>query len=99
MNKIQKLIVSMRIVIHLWKLGFYFSDNTHNDKYQYGLGEVWGFYRLNWEKDGKHFYSVFDIDFAKEFSEDFPKYFHMHGGKDNVTLIRVDYIKGNINVK
>ena len=89
MNKIQKLIVSMKVVIHLWKMGFYFSDNSHKVPTKSSLGEYWGFYRLNHD-DGitKPTYAIFDIDFAEKINDEKSRYFHMHS---DTTLLRKDY--------
>lgn len=102
MNKIQKLIVSMKVVIHLWKMGFYFSENTHKSKGDDCLGSFWGFYRLNWEQEGcKPVYSVLDIDFSEEIPDDeyFCKtsYAHMHADH---SIFRFDkYSDGKIETK
>lgn len=92
MNKIQRLIVSIRVVIHLWKMGFYFSANDHHDKPEENLlGKHWGFYRLNWTDGDMEFYSILDVDFAEKIGGgDFVKYFHLH---NDDTIFRVDTFK------
>ncbi|RPI80608.1 MAG: hypothetical protein EHM34_09825 [Nitrosopumilales archaeon] len=82
MNKIQRLIVSLKVVIHLWKMGFYFSDNSHRTS-GYSLGEHWGFYRLNWTNGDIEIYSVLDIDFMENKRKDveYVSFFDMKASK------------------
>jgi hypothetical protein len=47
----------------------------------------WGFYRLNYEKNGQKEFEIIDIDFNTEKEHSFS---HIHGGKSNSSLFRVD---------
>jgi hypothetical protein len=62
--------------IILSKMGYYFSDNIHTDK-----SGIWGFIRLNYEKNNVKEYAIIDIDFQEN------KYSHIHTNK---TIFRID---------
>ncbi len=97
MNKVQKLIVSMKVVIHLWKLGFFFSENTHKDKKEHLLGEYWGFYRLNFDNGKKKEFAIVDFDFAEKIDDERINFMRIHNLK---TIFRVDnYVNGDCVIK
>jgi hypothetical protein len=74
----KKFLISLYVFIQLYKMGYFWSGGFHRD---------WGFYRLNYEKGATKEYALIDIDFSTE--KDHP-YSHIHGGKTNSTIFRVD---------
>lgn len=71
----KQFLRSLYIFIRLYKMGYVWS----------GLYDLHGgFYRLNYLKNGQEDYGILDVDFQdKVFS-------HIHGGRDNATIFRVD---------
>lgn len=80
----KKFLISLYIFIQLYRMGYIWSG-----LFQQG----WGFYRLNYLKGDVKEYSLLDVDFSTR--KDHP-YSHVHGGKSNFTIFRVD--EGKITV-
>ena len=85
----KKFLVSLYVFIQLYRMGYIWSGAFHRD---------WGFYRLNYEKGNIREYSLLDIDFDTNQSGGNP-YSHMHGGKDNSSIFRVDGSKITVSSK
>lgn len=83
----KKFLKSLWVYFQLYKAGFFFSSNTCRDYSEKYIGKhdtLWGFFRLNYEKDEKKEYAIVDIDFNEE------KFYHVHQG-DEKSLFRVDF--------
>lgn len=81
----KKLLVSIKVVYYLWKMGYFLSENAHSDSQD----ELWGFFRLNFENGGQKKYAIVDIDFAIPRSGERKSYSHVHAGPEN-SLHRFD---------
>ena len=90
----KNLLTSIIVFIRLTKAGFFFSENIHHEILSGGGNKggtkgLWGFYRLNYSRDGKVEYSVLDIDFT-EYKNEWGYRYHMHGGRQDVTIFKVE---------
>lgn len=61
----KKFLMHLYVAICLFRLGYFFSKLTNDH-------ESWGFYRINFEREGTTIYALTDIDFNNDFV-------HMHG--------------------
>ena len=69
MDKIKEFLKAFLTFLHMYRDGFYCSENIHTDR----DGTRWGFYRFNEETE----YSLFDVDFSLDKKR--KGYYHVHG--------------------
>jgi hypothetical protein len=71
----KQFLTSLYVFIKLYMMGYSWS----------GLFDLHGgFYRLNYQNGRQEEYAIIDIDFDDEI------FSHIHGGRDNTTIFRVD---------
>lgn len=84
----KKFLKSLWVYLSLYKAGFFFSSNTNRDYPKKHIirknNDLWGFFRLNFEKGEKKEYAIMDIDFQENL------FYHAHKGQEN-SLFRVDF--------
>jgi len=74
----KKFLRSLYVFIRLYKMGYNWSGLFSSEG---------GFFRLNYLKNDQKEYAVIDIDFADKDPHTFS---HIHGGRENSTIFRVD---------
>lgn len=74
----RKFLISLYVYIQLYRMGYFWGGAFNRD---------WGFYRLNYEKKDVKEFSLLDIDFNTGEGHIFS---HIHGGKLNSTIFRLD---------
>ncbi len=74
----KQFLTSLYVFIRLYLMGYSWSG---------GFDFHSGFYRLNYTKSNQKEYAILDIDFNTKKPSTFS---HMHGGRDNATIFRVD---------
>lgn len=78
----KKLMRCLKSALILWKMGFFLSNNTTDDK-----SGKWGFIRVNFDNGIDKSFALSDFDFQID-SEGNLVYVHFHNG--NQTLFRFD---------